>query len=249
MPSRKPLFSGPFIAFSEFDRRALTILLRSLGKPFCRVAEIGSWLGNGSTRTFIEELQGHGILYCVDHWRGNDNVERHQALVSHYDIFATFQANVAAAGGSELVKPLMMSSQEAARIVHDQIFDLVFLDGDHSYEQTRLDIEAWLPKVALGGILCGHDCEGRADCIGHDFLWQHRYDDSVPGSANFDRIHPGTILAVTERFGQTARLFAEELLCLEGSAGYSTIWAWRKPRPGLVSTSRAFLQSMRRRKA
>ena len=41
----------------------------------------------------------------------------------------------------------MMDSLEAAAVLADGAFDLVFLDGDHSYEATRADIEAWLPKV------------------------------------------------------------------------------------------------------
>lgn len=35
--------------------------------------------------------------------------------------------------------------------------DIVFIDGDHSYEAVFADIRAWWPKVRLGGILCGHD--------------------------------------------------------------------------------------------
>jgi hypothetical protein len=36
-------------------------------------------------------------------------------------------------------------------------FDLVTIDGDHSYEQTKKDIEAWWDRVAEGGYLGGHD--------------------------------------------------------------------------------------------
>ena len=37
---------------------------------------------------------------------------------------------------------------------------LVFIDGDHSYEGCRGDIEAWEPHVAEGGYLVLHDYEG-----------------------------------------------------------------------------------------
>ncbi len=37
---------------------------------------------------------------------------------------------------------------------------LVFIDGDHSYEGCKRDIEAWLPKVKPGGLLAGHDFSG-----------------------------------------------------------------------------------------
>ena len=39
----------------------------------------------------------------------------------------------------------------------DETFDLIFIDGDHSYEGCKVDLENWWPKVKPGQILCGHD--------------------------------------------------------------------------------------------
>ena len=46
---------------------------------------------------------------------------------------------------------------KAARCFLDGELDFVFIDGEHSYEAARLDIEAWWPKVRSGGLLMGHD--------------------------------------------------------------------------------------------
>lgn len=35
--------------------------------------------------------------------------------------------------------------------------DLIFLDGGHTWKEVEADIGAWLPRVAPGGVLCGHD--------------------------------------------------------------------------------------------
>ena len=36
-------------------------------------------------------------------------------------------------------------------------FDIVFIDANHSYYSSLSDMQAWLPLVKEGGILCGHD--------------------------------------------------------------------------------------------
>lgn len=37
------------------------------------------------------------------------------------------------------------------------LYDLVYLDGDHSYETVREEIQRFLPMVAEGGFIGGHD--------------------------------------------------------------------------------------------
>jgi predicted O-methyltransferase YrrM len=39
--------------------------------------------------------------------------------------------------------------------------DLVFIDGDHSYEGVRADYEHWAPHVRCGGRLLFHDAVAR----------------------------------------------------------------------------------------
>ena len=48
-------------------------------------------------------------------------------------------------------------SWDAAAQFEDQSLDLVYIDGDHTYEGVVKDLAAWLPKVRRGGILCGDD--------------------------------------------------------------------------------------------
>lgn len=52
-------------------------------------------------------------------------------------------------------------SKEASLDFEDNSVDVVYIDGDHTYEGVKLDIEVWWPKVKPGGFLCGHDyCKG-----------------------------------------------------------------------------------------
>ncbi len=50
-----------------------------------------------------------------------------------------------------------MRSLEGAEAIKEESQDFVFIDADHSYEMVRDDIEAWTPKVRIGGIVSGHD--------------------------------------------------------------------------------------------
>lgn len=39
--------------------------------------------------------------------------------------------------------------------------DFIYIDGNHTYEHCKADIENYYPKVKGGGILAGHDFNGR----------------------------------------------------------------------------------------
>ena len=34
--------------------------------------------------------------------------------------------------------------------------EIIFIDGDHSYDAVKLDIKSWSPKLKNDGIICGH---------------------------------------------------------------------------------------------
>ena len=52
-------------------------------------------------------------------------------------------------------KFVMMKSEFASRYFVD--VDFVYIDGDHSYEGVKKDIEIYYDKVKKGGIIGGHD--------------------------------------------------------------------------------------------
>jgi hypothetical protein len=74
-------------------------------------------------------------------------------------------------------------SLDAAKMVDDESLDFVFIDGDHSYEAVKADIDAWLPKVKPKGYIIGHDIHfdtvksavtekfGEEYMTADDFIW------------------------------------------------------------------------------
>lgn len=225
-----------FASFGELgddDKEALRSLVRKVLKPGCQIVEIGSWLGAGSTRVIIEELQacGSGKLYCVDTWEGSKNVAHHQDIAARHDPFEVFLHNVKLAGGEDYVHPLKMRSGDAAAIMEDGSMDLIFIDGDHSYASASEDIALWKPKLREGGILCGHDCECRINDSLRDVIYASLDKDSIPGDrTSFTVIHPGVVAAVDEAFNGSANLWSETpFLRADGSVGRATLWDDRPP--------------------
>ena len=69
-------------------------------------------------------------------------------------------------------------------------FDFVFIDGNHSYEQCKRDIEHYAPLVRLGGYVSGHN---------YDFI---NYNNETMGGG----AHPGVNTAVNEIYTDKVRI-------------------------------------------
>jgi len=52
---------------------------------------------------------------------------------------------------------LRMTSLAASLEVANGSLDFVFIDAAHDFENVRMDIQTWRPKVKPGGLLIGHD--------------------------------------------------------------------------------------------
>jgi hypothetical protein len=48
-------------------------------------------------------------------------------------------------------------SYDAVKEYENGLFDFIYHDASHLYADTKRDLNDWLPKLALGGLICGHD--------------------------------------------------------------------------------------------
>lgn len=58
---------------------------------------------------------------------------------------------------ADKVRVVRLPSVDAADLFADGVFDLVYIDADHSYVPLLDDIIAWLPKIKDHGVISGHD--------------------------------------------------------------------------------------------
>lgn len=168
--------------------------------------EVGSWKGLSTSY-----LARHaGVVYCVDTWQAAKSTPHMAQEAQQRDILSIFRGNIFNLGLYGKVKPLVMTSIEAARIFRDGCADMVFIDCDHVYTSITQDIHAWALKVKKGGILCGHDCEILwKDCTKDqkDHIEQLKETDFIrdavsPGVG----IHPGVTLAIHEIFDDQVQI-------------------------------------------
>lgn len=106
------------------------------------IVEIGTWYGRS---TKVMSLMTKGKVYSVDNLSGESPGLRSK-------LERGMKKNLSSQIKSDKVELLRMSSLEACRTLQD--VDMVFLDGDHSYESMKLEIPAW---GSVTNVLCGHD--------------------------------------------------------------------------------------------
>ena len=114
----------------------------------------------------VAENQTGTRCFAVDTWRGDqqaggydettcDEVSTHNAR--HYAEFSTL---------------LRCTFDDALERFRDQTIDLLHLDGLHTEEAVRHDVESWLPKLRPGGILLMHDISVRSRGFGVWRVWE-----------------------------------------------------------------------------
>ena len=112
--------------------------------------EIGSYLGASSCfiAAGIRKSQNFGKLFCIDTWE-NDSMTQ-----GRKDTFQEFRQNTKRY--DEIIVPLRGWSSDIAHNFEQKI-DFLFIDGGHSYDDVKTDVDLWMPKLMPGALLVMHD--------------------------------------------------------------------------------------------
>jgi len=138
------------------DRRAA--VLRAIPEnAVC--AEIGVWKGDFSER--IRATGRSRTLHLIDPWRFVPSYPQRwyggSAARNQDDMDRIYQDVVRRFASDPHVIIHRLDSEGAAKHLAAVAFDWVYIDGDHSYEAVRNDLQLWAPRIGPGGILAGDD--------------------------------------------------------------------------------------------
>jgi len=142
--------------------------------------EVGGWLTDREGSVLFDlakSCRGDGVIVEIGSYKGKSTIwlgkgsqagrnVKVYAIDPHTDAggrepgkvptFQDFQRNIAAAGLTDTVVPIVKTSADAVRDF-DLPVELIFIDGAHDFDSVKQDFDLWFPKVIDGGIMAFHD--------------------------------------------------------------------------------------------
>ena len=117
------------------------------------IVEIGSCFGRSTIFLAAGARHSdHGTVWAIDPHTGD--IAWDLGRVSTYEVFLR---NIRKFGVENRVKPLKMTSKEAAQTWNGAPIRILFIDGWHSYDAVTEDILLWFPHVISGGLIVFDD--------------------------------------------------------------------------------------------
>lgn len=220
LSSDRPNFDGAFGLTANpirlmFMMGAVWRLAQRPMNDYVRILEIGSWCG-ASALTFgqgIEEyFAGNGSITCVDAWEPyvdlvvnpDENNRQMNEVLQRDQPFQVFNQNIRFLPATMEVEIHRGWSSDVLPGLPQESFDLVYIDGDHTYAGVEADIRNSAGLVKVGGILCGDDLEIQDGQCDLSILDLEPNIDSYYDERNDTYFHPGVTKAVGEAFGQVS---------------------------------------------
>jgi len=102
-------------------------------------------------------------LYMVDPWGKQEKDVYRENTNDTADFEAWYRDCLGFSERDPRVILIRALSVEGAKLVEDDSLDFCYIDGNHSYRHVLEDLDAWFPKVRIGGIIGGHDFQTKTD--------------------------------------------------------------------------------------
>lgn len=127
-------------------------VLQNLVRDKRVVVEIGTFTG-GTAEHMLEAMPEDGHLITIDPFRAFPKTdfmrfERPEVIMSSTWRLSKF--------GSRCTQ-IIGESATISGLFANATVDMVFIDGNHSWQAVCEDIRGWSPKIRDGGVISGHD--------------------------------------------------------------------------------------------
>ena len=145
---------GKVIAFHR--EGFLTILEAYLPKESIGV-EIGVLNGDFSER-ILQRIKPKR-LYLIDPYETGGN-KYESGLTTAYSTEFDYEKILERFKSEISTQQVTLFRNYSHDIVHkfkNNLFDFIYIDSSHLYEDVKKDLEDWLPKLKTNGYMCGHD--------------------------------------------------------------------------------------------
>ena len=223
----KKVYFGPYMAAKQGGVEVRHFFMQKLVENECnkrdrenfKILEVGSWAG-GSAITWAEAIskcnKRGGEVYCIDPWVNYKNTTKlmHEALRKN-KIFDLFQHNINASGYGDMIFMFRGFSGNILPMLKNNQFDLIFVDGDHSYKAVLQDIQNAAPLLKEGGILCGDDLELQYFEIDIENAKKNKEQDFIIDTKTQNHFPPGVCLAIGEFLGKEVSAWHGFGLCVK----------------------------------
>ncbi len=119
-----------------------------------RIVEIGSYRGKSCVLLALGSADVGGHVIAIDPHR---NLGSHDRIAYGPDDHEAFLDATRRYGVADRLTKQTMTSREGREVYDGEPIDLLWIDGDHSYEGVKYDLSAWKGLVRAGGIVAVHD--------------------------------------------------------------------------------------------
>jgi hypothetical protein len=135
------------------------------------VVEIGCWKGRTTSVLAVAER-----VICIDSWIYDINFKNdiwfdvYREYSKNENILEEFKKNLSMFNNIDII---IGESHDVANQVLNNAVDLLVIDGDHSYDGIKGDLELYFPKLKNKGIIFCHDYgDTGVDRAIHEFIKQ-----------------------------------------------------------------------------
>ncbi|NIW78425.1 MAG: hypothetical protein GWN16_02750, partial [Calditrichae bacterium] len=136
-----PPFTGELRRRHRSTRNKIYVLFKKFG--YSCGAEIGVYRG-ANAKNILKQVPDTK-LYLIDVWDPQvKKMNRYYKQVK--EIMQPYNVEV-----------MRMPSMQAVTQFEDCSLDFIYIDAAHDFDNVMLDLIYWVPKVKVGGMICGDD--------------------------------------------------------------------------------------------